>query len=396
MKRNLKIMIFAHAGSLNRGCDALLRTISYQLKRNIDKPKIIVVSDNVKQDKNAGQVYVDKYLPVQRRKQHPVRLYASFLRRVGFKRQIVDRIKYDHIIRNGQAADVGISIGGDNYFKKYNKYQKLYAIDEAIYKAGKKLILWGCSIEADEIDSDMEKDLKRFSLILARESITYNTLLERNINKNTFLCADPAFTMPKEILTLPDNWQEGIMIGLNISPLIINYENFSGILFKATCDLISHILKTTECNVALIPHVTWQTNNDLVPLGRLYENFKNTNRVVLLGDDGFNAPQLKGFIARCRMFIGARTHSVIAAYSTNVPTLALGYSVKAHGIARDLFGDERGLVIPVQKLENEKQLINAFDSLKEREEELRKHLKQVIPAYAASSEQAVKHVKKLL
>lgn len=56
------------------------------------------------------------------------------------------------------------------------------------------------------------------------------------------------------------------------------------------------------------------------------------------------------------MFIGARTHATIAAYSSLVPTLVVGYSVKARGIARDLFGTEKNYVLPVQLLRKEEDL----------------------------------------
>ena len=56
------------------------------------------------------------------------------------------------------------------------------------------------------------------------------------------------------------------------------------------------------------------------------------------------------------MFIGARTHSTIAAYSSGVPTLVVGYSVKAKGIAKDLFGTEENYVLPVQALKEENNL----------------------------------------
>lgn len=40
---------------------------------------------------------------------------------------------------------------------------------------------------------------------------------------------------------------------------------------------------------------------------------------------------LKGYISRCRFLVAARTHASIAAYSTGVPALVAGYSVKARG-----------------------------------------------------------------
>ena len=88
--------------------------------------------------------------------------------------------------------------------------------------------------------------------------------------------------------------------------------------------------------VALIPHVVWSHNDDRKPLSQLYEMFKDTGRVVMIEDH--NAEELKGYIARCRLMVVARTHASIAAYSTQVPTLVVGYSVKARGIAKDIFG----------------------------------------------------------
>ena len=64
--------------------------------------------------------------------------------------------------------------------------------------------------------------------------------------------------------------------------------------------------------------------------------------------------------------VAARTHVSIAAYSTFVPTLVIGYSVKARGIARDLFGEEAGHLLPAQELSGEAELIAAYDALMKR------------------------------
>ena len=85
--------------------------------------------------------------------------------------------------------------------------------------------------------------------------------------------------------------------------------------------------------------------------------------------------ELKGIISKCRFFVGARTHSTIAAYSMGIPTLVVGYSVKARGIARDLFGGEEGYVLPVQKLTRDK-LISAFKNIMIKEKEIQKKLKK--------------------
>ncbi|MDO5124498.1 MAG: polysaccharide pyruvyl transferase family protein, partial [Eubacteriales bacterium] len=87
-------------------------------------------------------------------------------------------------------------------------------------------------------------------------------------------------------------------------------------------------------------------NNDLKPLESLFSIYKDSGRVVLIKDH--NCEELKGYISRCRFFVGARTHATIAAYSTCVPTLVVGYSIKSKGIAKDLFGTFEKYVVPVQ------------------------------------------------
>ena len=94
-----------------------------------------------------------------------------------------------------------------------------------------------------------------------------------------------------------------------------------------------------------------------------------------------NAPQLKWVISNCKMFIGARTHSTIAAYSTCVPTLVIGYSVKARGIAKDLFGTDKNYVVPVQSLKNEDDMVRSFIWLESNFEQIKQKLEDKIPQY---------------
>ena len=146
--------------------------------------------------------------------------------------------------------------------------------------------------------------------------------------------------------------------------------------------LIQYIMDHTDMQIALIPHVVWSHNDDRIPLQILYDHFKETGRVCMIGDH--NAEELKGFIARCRFVVVARTHASIAAYSQEVPTLVVGYSVKARGIARDLFGTDQNYVIPVQSLQREDDLKQSFQFLQKNESKIRDYLKQIIPAYKDS------------
>ena len=111
----------------------------------------------------------------------------------------------------------------------------------------------------------------------------------------------------------------------------------------------------------------------------MYKKFEDTGRVVLIED--CNCMELKGFISRCRFFIGARTHATIAAYSTCVPTLVLGYSIKSRGIAKDLFGTFENYVIGVEELVEEDCLKQAFQWIMNNEMEIKNRLNDFIPGY---------------
>ena len=176
------------------------------------------------------------------------------------------------------------------------------------------------------------------------------------------------------------------MIGINASPLILSNGANADLVVEAYCKLISKILKLTDCGIALIPHVVWKQNDDREILQLLYDKFKNSNRIVMVNDH--NCMELKGYIARCRMFVGARTHATIAAYSTEVPTLVLGYSVKSRGIAKDIFGSEEKYVIPVQDITNVNTLADGFIWMLDNEKKIREHLHSVIPQYIANAMKA--------
>ena len=79
------------------------------------------------------------------------------------------------------------------------------------------------------------------------------------------------------------------------------------------------------------------------------------------------------------MFVAARTHAVISAYSMCVPTIALGYSIKSIGIAKDL-GLDKKLVVN-SKTFSAGDLKNAFEYLIKNEEQIRTHLQQIMPDY---------------
>ena len=290
-------------------------------------------------------------------------------------------------------APLYLSIGGDMYCYELSKKEAITA-NSAFNRAGAKTVLWGCSLEPELLkDSEVVEDMRRYALITPRESITAQALKEAGITENVKQFPDPAFALLPEEVKLPYGFAEGNTIGINISPMIIRYEEKDGITIENYRKLIDHILETTDCHIALIPHVMWRHNDDRLTIHELYSVYQGNDRVVQFED--MSCQKVKYVISKCRAFIGARTHATIAAYSSMVPTLVVGYSVKARGIAKDLFGDSAHYVLPVQTLMAPEELIGAFEWLMEREDEIRGRLREIMPEYCRKAALAGEELRRL-
>ncbi|UVI31532.1 polysaccharide pyruvyl transferase family protein [Paenibacillus spongiae] len=385
----MKIMMFAHGGSLNRGCEAIVRASTEIIKEQVTGAKVYLASENPATDKIITKL--DGVFDASKRNisKYSYDWFISSLQVKLFRDESYALGKIENnTIKHIKDMDVCLSIGGDNYC--YGEQPGWYEIDRRVKAQGKKLVLWGCSIGEEDLSERKLADLKLFDLILTRETLSYELLRGKGLT-NVKLCADAAFTMVKEELMLPDGWQEGNVVGFNYSPLIWKRNNKSE---EAARALLQHILQTTNMTIALTPHVTQGGNNDYEVLYKYYDEFRHTGRMILLPDN-LNATQYKGYIARMRFFIGARTHATIAAYSSLVPTMVLGYSVKSKGIAKDIFGEER-LVLGIDEISDSQKLKNKFDEMVRDEMELKQKMQESVPDIKRLSYKAVDYLKELV
>lgn len=212
-----------------------------------------------------------------------------------------------------------------------------------------------------------------------REPLSYN-LAARFIKKEKLmLLPDPAFSLPVEEINVDilDN-----TVAINVSPII---ERANENALESVYSLIDYILENKKFNILLLPHVYTNECNDLDTLNKIKEHYSDDNRVQMLDTDReYSARQLKFIISKCRFVVAARTHASIAAYSSFVPVLVIGYSVKSKGIATDLFGEYKDYVIPVDQL-NSDNLINKFNFMVENEEKIIETLNEKIPVYKEKS-----------
>ena len=386
----MKILLFYHSGSYNRGCEAIIRTCIAEIKEEISDALIDLASYFPETDEVikplVNKIFSQK--PIEIKKYSHNWWLASFYFKIFKDESFAHKITFKNIISIINNYDVFISVGGDNYC--YGESSDIYTLDREINKAGKKLILWGASVGQEDLSPSKIEDLKSFELILARETLTEEVLKKAGC-KNVKLVADGAFLMEKTELPLPEKFLENKTVGFNFSPLVFTKNPQSK---EAAFQLINHILETTDFHIALVPHVIQKGNNDYETLKEFFERYKETNRVFLLPDN-LNATEYKGYIARMRFFIGARTHATIAAYSTGVPTMVLGYSVKSKGIAKDIFGEEK-LVLGIDEISDAEKLIAKFEEMKREEQMLKEILRNKIPKIKEMSQKAKTYLAEIL
>ncbi len=367
----MKKVLFMHSGSGNHGCEAIVRTTA----KLLGGPEDVVLWSLAKQEdeKYGATDLLEKVVVSEELQRFSFGYFEALLRRKLLKQSDANMNVF---LQEQFGGNIAISVGGDNYCYPWSAKQAI-ELDKEIRKNCRASVLWGCSIDPEAVTPEMEEDLKQFDLITAREPLTYELL--RSINPNTVKVSDPAFLLERVDRPLPENFVEGNTVGINISPLIMKYGTDGNVILKNYENMIQHILNHTDMGVCLIPHVVWEHNNDLEPMEVLWQKFGHTGRVSRILDG--NCCELKGYIARCRFFVGARTHATIAAYSALVPTLVVGYSVKSRGIALDLFGTEENYVLSVQNLKTETDLTNAFVWLQAHEQDVRCQLGKVMPNY---------------
>lgn len=381
----MKYVLYMHGGSGNHGCEAIVRTTAKLLGGPAHVALWTLAKHEDEQYGAAGQV--ERVVVSEELRRFSPAYFEALIRRKLLRQNDANMKVF---LRQQFKGNVAVSVGGDNYCYPWSAKQAV-ELNREIRRHCKATVLWGCSIDPEAITPEVREDLAGYDLITAREPITYELL--KAINPNTVRVADPAFTLERVDLPLPEGFAEGNTVGVNVSPLIMKYGTQGQLILKNYENMIRHILENTDMHVCLIPHVVWEQNDDREPCRVLYEKFRHSDRVCMAEDH--NAMELKGFIARCRFFVGARTHATIAAYSSCVPTLVLGYSVKSRGIARDLFGSEENYVLPVQGLQREDDLTKAFRWLTEHEDDTRQTLERIMPRYIQNAGAGLKNLARL-
>ena len=383
-KRKINFLLYGESSFLNKGCEAIVNTTIKKIRTMCDGD--IILSTNDLNDKNSYNDIITKFIKGYYKEDElseEDKKKIEYYKKIPFEYTNFEKIYEKDCLKEIENVDICMSIGGDNYC--YGEPNWLYTINKEIKRLNKRNVFW-CTSLFEEIQSDeMIRDLKTYDIVVARETLTYNALRKYLSDENLILSPDTAFTLAKKEVELPSIFEQNKkVVGINISPLISNYTNNENNILESIKSLIDYILKETDYNIALIPHVYIKNNNDLDSLKIVKDLYKDEDRINILDEKIYDCEELKYIISNCSYIIAARTHASIAGYSSIVPTLVIGYSVKSKGIALDLFGNIENYVIPVDTI-TPKIILDRFKFLVNNEETIKNILREKVPKYQENS-----------
>ena len=406
MDRDRPLFILAGNGPYqNRGCEAITRGTVKIVRNYFNDPSFLSVG--FIPDSDLRQQCQDEYDPeITHARIHTEKysLKRSYLQRIIFRIDTRKKkyLPFDEMLPSLDHASAVLSVGGDNYSLDYGIPRVFTDLDDVVLEKKKPLILWGASVgpfdTLPEYERYMCDHLKKVTGIFARESATADYLANHGITENVYRVADPAFLM--DPLEPRDErkrlWIEEGAIGVNLSPLMANYVTGGELQqWEHTArNIITAILKKTSRTIYLIPHVTTPAMNDFTFLKNVWDmtDSRSKNEIRLIPPD-YNAAEIKWIIGHMSLFAGARTHSTIAALSSDIPTLSFAYSIKAKGINRDIFGHEDYCLGPDQL--TPETVSSTIEVMLTNKNQIKNVLREKIPAVQKKAMAAGQYLKEL-
>jgi len=381
----MKILIAGFAGYYNRGDAAVLLTTISLLRGRFPNAEIVVSSFCGQRDIELTYMPGIEIIPAyqkMKRWSRPwfirqiKRIFSSDYRKNQYRDAFLPLIPYV------AKADIVLVLGCDSYTMDYGYPDYFLDLNRLVKDLGKELIIWGASVGPfpRNVQEHISGNLKIVDLIIAREPLTVAYLKSIGVAANVKLGADSAFLLPASGEGVEIDLEEkGEILGVNVSPILSRYSKgqTEKTIIRHLVEFLRYVTQHYGLSVLLIPHVTrWDYNNDYRFMLPILESLKGSCRIDIVPEK-YNAFQMKYIISKCRFFIGARTHSTIAALSSLVPTISIGYSLKSRGINEDIFGSST-YVIDIDELSFE-YLKTKFNRQFQEESSIRDILRNRIP-----------------
>lgn len=360
----MKIVLTGITSLRNRGVEALVTTILAEFRRRLPSPRFVLLDRAPDYDAaRLPQTDVRCRFDESSKPLYVSRVRAALIRGSRFVRRLAP--DYQTVLAEIRTADVVCATGGDVFGSEYGpvSLRSHLAPLRVARDAGRPFYLLAHSIGPFRSETDHEAFLevaREATGISVREGLSLAYCL-RDLGlpeARVKHAADPAFLLPpasaERIPSLRGLHGTGRpWIGLAPSQAVCGWMNTDPVRhFASWCAVIESLISDLDAQVMLVPHVqeAFPGNDDRVLATELLRHFRFDTRVHLAGGD-HDASDFKAILAQCDLVVAERMHAALAGLSSGVPTVAIGYSVKAGGILSDLFAPDPlggGLLLPLQ------------------------------------------------
>jgi len=183
--------------------------------------------------------------------------------------------------------------------------------------------------------------IKKSKMVYSRDAVSTD-FVKKISGINAMTVTDLAFALPKREVAVPKS--DKMDIGIGISGLLWrgsfnNSSKFSTLkvdYVEYINKLIGYLVKSEKCNIHLIPHVIALEDSTIDGDWNECKEIHLKNDKTILAPKFADPMEAKGYISNMDIFIGARMHSTIAAFSTGVVTIPFAYSRKFQGLYDNL------------------------------------------------------------
>jgi len=407
-----RVVIVNHR-RFNRGTDALLITRMAALTRFISNVSFTVfmygLESNV-QEKFPG---VSFYEVIGQVWPYPSGLWAGLrtapplikcafwrlFRRLDLGTQILVN---DRRLNAYYNADVVLTVGGDTLTEDYGNCGFWSNFSNLLFGLllDKPVVIYAETI--GPFKRRYNRIIARFllnkaKLITLRDNASERIVCQLGVsNPAIYVTADSAFLLEsapfdrvKDICSL-----EGLPVGqrpiIGISPsyLIPRYgsdhtltpqESYE-LYAKLMSQIADYLVESLNAVVLFVPHVIIPRRaspvDDRTVANDIRKLSRRRDRIFSIKGD-YSAEETKGIIGICDLFISSRMHTAIASTSLKIPTIAIAYSHKTHGIIGEMVGCKK-YVLDMKELSYES-LVSTIDTAWANRAEIREKLEARMP-----------------
>jgi polysaccharide pyruvyl transferase WcaK-like protein len=218
-------------------------------------------------------------------------------------------------------------------------------------------------------------------LILVRNEASRQSVKLLGVKRRIMDLPDTAFLLPAIESNASKHYEkirkESAIIGLSISFQARNRVHGSISYLAVMIDFVNYLIDKHGAHIVLIPNELDDSINDDLDIAEEICAKIEHKRCTILYTNNMLAQEVKGVINQCDAIVASRYHTIVAALSLGIPTLAIGWHRKYVGVLQ-LFNQEHRLC-NIEELRYD-DIVHKFENLWNNRAETRKLIVSRLPS----------------